>query len=144
MDERISLLIKTVSTVLGAVAGYMFGGWTILINLLLILVVADWLTGWGAAWINGELRSRKGYYGIARKVTIFLLVTIAHFIDLALGNLQYFQDAVICFYIANELLSILENVGRMGIYVPKVLRRAVEMFEAKSGEEKGDENCGNT
>ncbi|SMF88124.1 toxin secretion/phage lysis holin [Paenibacillus uliginis N3/975] len=129
-----SHVIKTISAVSGALMGYMFGGWSLLIHLLLWFVIVDWLTGWAAAWINGELKSRKGYFGIARKVAIFLLVALSHFIDNALGGLQYFQNAVVFFYLANELLSILENVGRMGLPVPKVLRKAIEIFNEKSGE----------
>ncbi|MFB6475788.1 holin family protein [Paenibacillus glucanolyticus] len=134
-----SSIIKTISTALGALAGYMFGGWNMLMNLLLWLVVLDWLTGWAAAWIKGELKSRKGYHGIARKVAIFGLVVISHFIDVILGGQQYFQNAVVFFYLANELLSIIENVGRMGVPVPKVFRRAIEEFNEISGE-KGDSN----
>jgi toxin secretion/phage lysis holin len=129
-----SQIIKTITTVSGALMGYMFGGWSLLIHILLVFVIIDWLTGWAAAWINGELRSRIGYYGIARKVAIFLMVVVSHFIDMALGGLQYFQNAVIFFYLANELLSIIENVGRMGVPVPQVLRGAIDAFNKKSGE----------
>lgn len=129
-----STVIKTISTALGALAGYLFGGWSLMIQLLLVLVVLDWLTGWGAAWMKGELRSRRGYEGIARKVTIFGLVAISYLIDQLLGGQQYFYNAVVFFYLANELLSIIENVGRMGIPVPKVLRRAIQIFNEKSGE----------
>lgn len=129
-----SNMIKTISTVSGALVGYAFGGWSLMIQLLLWFVIVDWLTGWAAAWINGQLKSRVGYYGIARKIAIFLMVALSHFIDMALGGLQYFQNAVIFFYLANELLSILENVGRMGLPVPAVLRNAIEIFNKKSGE----------
>lgn len=99
MGERVvgEQIFKTISTALGALTGYFFGGWSLMIQFLLWLVIADWVTGWAAAWINGELRSRVGYYGIARKVAIFLLVAVSHFIDMALGGLQYFQNAVIFF-----------------------------------------------
>jgi toxin secretion/phage lysis holin len=136
-----SQIIKTISTVSGTLMGYMFGGWSLLIHILLVFVIIDWLTGWAAAWINGELRSRVGYYGIARKVAIFLLVVVSHFIDMALGGLQYFQNAVIFFYLANELLSIIENVGRMGVPVPQVLRGAIDAFNKKSGEGEQKKNA---
>ncbi|MEK3950985.1 phage holin family protein [Paenibacillus sp. FSL H7-0703] len=132
MDDRLTQIIKGAAAGFGAVAGYLFGGWSVMIHLLFMFVIADWLTGWIAAWIRGELRSRIGYHGIARKVVIFLIVVVAHFIDVALGNLHYFQDAVIFFYLANELLSIIENVGRMGVPMPDVLRNAVKIFESRS------------
>lgn len=134
-----STVIKTISTALGALTGYMFGGWSLLIHILLVFVIIDWLTGWAAAWINGELRSRVGYYGIARKIAIFLLVMVSHFADLALGGLPFFQNTVIFFYLANELLSIIENVGRMGVPIPRVLRGAIEEFNKRSGERNEEE-----
>ncbi|WP_322923184.1 phage holin family protein [Paenibacillus campi] len=131
MGEPWPQIIKLVATAVGIAAGYLFGGWDVLINLLLLLVVVDWLSGWAAAWMRGELKSRIGFKGIIRKVTIFVIVAIAHFIDQALGSLRYFQDAVIFFYLANELLSVIENMGKMGLPMPDVLRNAVRIFESK-------------
>lgn len=132
MGEPWPQIIKIVSTAFGGAAGYLFGGWDVLINLLLLLVVVDWLSGWAAAWMRGELKSRIGFKGIIRKVTIFVVVAIAHFIDQALGSLRYFQDAVIFFYLANELLSVIENMGKMGLPMPDILRNAVQIFESKT------------
>ncbi|AOK91967.1 phage holin family protein [Paenibacillus polymyxa] len=130
MHEKVDQAIKGLSA--GAMIGYFFGGWTTMLTLLWWMVVIDFFTGWAAAWINGELKSRKGYYGIARKVAIFLMVTIAHLIDRILGDAHYFRDAVIFFYLANELLSVIENVGRMGVPMPDILRNAVKIFESRS------------
>ncbi|WP_339200430.1 phage holin family protein [Paenibacillus sp. FSL P2-0322] len=132
MDDRLTHIFKGAAAGFGAIAGYLLGGFSVFVHLLLIMVIVDWLTGWAAAWIRGELRSRVGFHGIIRKVAIFLVVVVAHFIDAALGGLNYFQNAVICFYLANELLSITENVGRMGVPMPTVLRNAVKIFESKS------------
>ncbi|MMZ64812.1 Holin family protein [compost metagenome] len=134
MDEHINHIIKILSGSVGAAVGYTVGGWTLLIQVLLVFVIADWITGWVAAWMNGELRSRIGHEGIIRKVTIFILVAIANLIDGILGEGHYIRDAVIFFYLATELLSIIENVGRMGIPMPEVLRSAVKIFQSKSGE----------
>lgn len=129
MGEQI---IKVAAAAIGAVVGYLFGGWSVLIQLLLILVVVDWLTGWAAAWVRGELRSRVGFMGISRKVVIFAIIAIAHVIDQVLGDVHYIQDAVVFFYIANELLSVIENAGKMGVPMPDILRNAVRIFESKS------------
>lgn len=103
-----------------------------LIALLLVLVTIDWATGWAAAWVRGELRSRTGFVGIMRKVAIFAVVAIAHLIDGALGELHIFRDAVVFFYLANELLSVIENMGKIGVPMPDFLRNAVQIFESKS------------
>ncbi len=131
LGDGMMQIIKLVATAFGVVVGYAFGGWGMLIHLLLILVIVDWLTGWAAAWMRGELKSRQAFYGATRKVAIFLIVTVAHFIDAAL-HLSVFQDAVVFFYIANELLSMIENVGKMGLPMPDILRNAVSIFESKT------------
>jgi toxin secretion/phage lysis holin len=123
----------------GAITGYFFGGWTAVMNVLLVFVIIDFVTGWAAAWIRGELRSMKGYIGIAKKVGIFLLVTVAHLIDTILGDMHYLRDAVVFFYIVNELLSIIENYGKMGFTVPEALIKAVSVLQEKAGG-KGDKN----
>lgn len=143
MNDQLNHIITNIASVFGAVLSYAVGGWTILLQVLLAFVIADWATGWVAAWMNGELRSRIGHEGIIRKVTIFILVSIAHLIDGILGEGHYIRDAVIFFYLATELLSIIENVGRMGIPMPAVLRNAVKIFQSKSGDsEEGTEDAG--
>lgn len=135
-------LTKTVS-ILQALLEYAVGGWTILLQVLVIFVLADWVSGWLAAWMNGELQSRIIHEGMIRKVMIFMLVWIAHLIDGILGDGHYIRDAVIFFYLATELLSIIENVGRMGLPMPGVLMNAVKIFQSKSGDsEEGKENTG--
>ncbi len=136
MYEHIGQLFKMLVAGTGAVTGYVWGGWSLPLHLLLWFVVIDWLTGWGAAWMNGELRSRIGYTGIARKMTIFLIIALMHLVDRVLGEMNYFQNTVIFFYLANELLSIIENVGRMGVPIPQSLRNVVQVFQIKS--EEGD------
>ncbi|MEJ8306676.1 phage holin family protein [Saccharibacillus sacchari] len=126
------IIIKGAAGAVGAVVGFLFGGLSMLINLLLILVVVDWLTGWAAAWMRGELRSRVGFNGIVRKVAIFAVVAIAHLIDGVLGDMHTFRDAVIFFYLANELLSVVENMGKMGVPMPPIIRNAVHIFENRT------------
>lgn len=135
MYEHIGQLFKMFLAATGAVTGYFWGGWSLLLHLLLWFVIIDWLTGWAAAWMNGELKSRIGYIGIARKMTIFLIIAITHLVDRVLGEMNYFQNTVIFFYLANELLSIIENVGRMGVPIPQSLRNVVRVFQSKSEEE---------
>lgn len=143
MDDK-AQIIKTVSTAVGVVVGYIWGGWTVMLQALLVLVCVDFVTGWIAAWINGELRSMKGYIGVAKKVSIFMFVVVAHFIDVVLGDMHYLRDAVVFFYLANELLSIIENAGKMGLPMPPILRDAVAVLESKSGGKKEGKNDVNT
>ncbi|NGZ74850.1 phage holin family protein [Saccharibacillus sp. VR-M41] len=108
-----------------------------LICLLLILIVLNGLTSWAANWICGGLRSRVNLKKIIRKVAIFAVIAIAHLIDLVLGDLHIFRNAVIFFYLANELLSVTENMGKMGVPIPPAIRSAMRIFEHRAKAEEG-------
>jgi toxin secretion/phage lysis holin len=123
-------------SVIGGIVGYLWGGWSALLGILLAFVVIDYVTGFIAAGAEGKLSSEVGFKGIAKKILIFVLVAVAHLLDEALGgNNDIFRDAVIFFYLANELLSIIENAGRAGLPIPEVLKNAVEILKGK-GEAK--------
>lgn len=119
----------------GAIAGYLWGGWGQIMGILLFFVVADYVTGFIAAGIEGKLSSEVGLRGIAKKVLIFAVVAIAHQVDIITGTgAHVVRDAAIAFYIWNEALSILENIGRTGLPMPEQLKRAIEVLQGKSGE----------
>jgi toxin secretion/phage lysis holin len=122
---------KTVVGFSGAATSYFFGGWSTLLELLVIFVVVDYLTGFGASGKEGKLSSKIGISGIPKKVLIFIFVFIGHKIDLSLGNGHLFRDTIIFFYLANELLSVIENAGRMGVPIPPVIQKAVEVLRSK-------------
>ena len=128
-------IYKIGATMIGAIVGYLWGGWSTLLGVLLAFVIIDYVTGLLAAGSKGKLSSAIGFEGIARKVVIFLLVAVAHLIDVALGgNNDIFRDATIFFYIANELISIIENAGRAGLPVPEKLTNAVEVLRGNKNE----------
>lgn len=122
---------KTGTALLGAACGFLFGGWSVVLQFLLIAAVADYVTGFLASGIEGKLSSRVGYKGIRKKAMIFIVVALSHWVDKILGQSGVIREAVAFFYIANELLSILENVGRAGLPIPDVLRRAIEILKGK-------------
>ncbi|WP_255193843.1 phage holin family protein [Brevibacillus laterosporus] len=68
---------------------------------------------------------------VARKLFIFGIIAIAHMLDTALGDQHVIRSATIFFYMANELLSILENAGRIGLPVPDMVKRAVEVLKRR-------------
>lgn len=107
---------------------------------LTILTIIDYITGIIAAAYNGELKSKIGFRGIAKKVVMFLLVGVAVQLDLILGSNSAIREATIFFFSGNELLSILENAGRMGVKLPDVLVNAVEILNGKKQrDKKGDD-----
>lgn len=131
--EAIFKLI-TVST--GGVVGYLFGGWSGLLPILFIFMVIDQVTGLLASYIEGKLSSKVGTKGIAKKVFILCIIAAAHLIDQVFASSgmydgQMVRDAAIFFYLGNEMLSFVENAGRMGVPLPAQLLNAVEVLKGK-------------
>ncbi|MDE4542251.1 phage holin family protein [Thermoanaerobacterium sp. R66] len=124
-------IFKTITAFGGALASYLFGGWSALLGILLVFVIFDYITGVIAAGMEGKLNSSIGWKGISRKVMIFVLVAMAHLVDTTLGDSNVFRDATIFFYLANELLSIIENTGRIGLPVPDAIQKAVAILKGK-------------
>lgn len=99
----------------------------------------DFLSGLAVAGIfkkslkskNGALESKASFKGISRKCLILTFVMIAHRIDVLL-NVDFVRSGVIFAYIANELISITENAGLMGVPVPKAVKKAIDILKNKS------------
>ena len=122
------------------------GGWDAPMALLVALMAADYLTGVlvAAVWqrsnkcATGALDSKAGFQGILKKGMILLLVWLGVLLDNALGA-EYIRMAVILFFIGNEGLSLLENLGLMGVPFPAFLQRALEALreQGDQAEKKG-------
>lgn len=128
---KIGIIFNSITSFFGALIGYLFGGWTMALTILLTLVVLDFLTGWLASGVEGKLSSQVGFKGIAKKIFIFVLVVVGHFIDELTGMNSAIMSAVIFFFSANEILSIIENASRIGVPVPSFLTKAVEIIKDK-------------
>ena len=113
---------------IGGVMSYLLGGFDMLISALLTFVVIDYITGILAAWINCELSSHVGFNGIIKKICIFLAVAVAECITHVTG-VNGLRDIAVSFYIANEGLSILENLGRIGVPLPEKLIEVLKQLK---------------
>lgn len=122
---------KTATTVFGATVGWLYGGWDPLLQVLLTFAIIDYGTGLIASGVEGKLSSKVGFRGISKKVMIFILVAVGHLVDKTIGQGHMIQDAIIFFYLGNELLSILENAGRTGLPVPKQLKDAIQILKGR-------------
>jgi toxin secretion/phage lysis holin len=122
---------KTISTLLGATVGWLYGGWDPLLQVLLTFAIIDYGTGLLASGVEGKLSSKIGFRGISKKITIFLLVAAGHLVDVTIGKGSMIQDAITFFYLGNELLSITENAGRIGLPVPTQIKNAVQILKGK-------------
>lgn len=124
-------MLKFIVAVSGSAASFFYGGWSSLLSVLLTFVVIDYVSGVAAAAKEGKLNSSIGGWGIAKKVSIFGIVAVAHLVDTTMGEAHLFRDAAIFFYLSNELLSLIENAGRLGAPIPPGLKRAVEVLKGK-------------
>lgn len=149
--------IFTAAGVIGAGIAQIFGGWSASMTTLVILMGADYITGLLAAGIfkkspktgGGGLESRAGFKGLCRKAVILLFVLIAARLDLVIGT-SYLKDAVCIGFMLNELLSVMENAGLMGVPLPAALTKAIEILKGKANgveytdnDEKEKEDKGN-
>lgn len=112
--------IKYICGGLSALLTYLFGGFDLILSILLSLIIIDYITGVLSAIYNKELSSEVGYKGIFKKVGILAIIALAHLVGQAMW-IEWVRDAIIGFYIANEGLSILENIGKVGVPLPQKL-----------------------
>ena len=124
-------VIKFIVGVGGGLASFLWGGWSALIQTLVLFIVIDYVFAVLVAASLGELSSKKGFRGIAKKVAILVLVAVAHQIDNITGGNSFIRDSVIFFFLANELISLLETCAKTGIPIPSVLKKAVETLNSK-------------
>lgn len=123
----------SIAGIVGAIVNYMFGGWTPMLEILLIGMIADYFTGLLASLKEGKgLNSEVGFWGLIKKTLMLLSVFIAHKLDLALG-VEWCMTGAIYFWIANELVSLAENYGRMGLKMPPVFKNAITVLKNKEG-----------
>jgi len=119
--------------VVGAAAGTIvsawLGGWDVALQALVAFMVVDYLTGVLAAIKQRRLSSEVMFWGGLRKGIILLVLAMAVILDRLVGNEDpIFRTLAIYFYVAREGLSILENLGLLGVPLPDFLRRVLEQL----------------
>lgn len=144
-----SIMTKEVIATNGVVAAVFgmlcsaLGGWSMALQLLVCLIVADYATGLMVGFTTKTLCSSTGFKGLCKKIVTLMMVAIAARIDATL-NTSFLRDVAVFFYISNEGLSLLENTSKLGVQYPKVLRDALlqlkKMSEVKEGLENADTN----
>lgn len=128
-------LFYALSGITGSIVSYAFGGWSGVLELLLLFFAVDYITGCAVSIKTGRgLRSKIGFLGIMKKGLMLLLVFLGHRIDLALG-MNFVMNGTIYFWLANELVSIVENYGRLGFKVPPIFKKVITVLQEKNGEE---------
>lgn len=120
-----------------------WGGLDIPMQTLLIFMGLDYLTGLLVAGVfkkspkteKGALDSKAGFLGLLKKSVILLAVLVANRLDAVLAT-SFVEDAVILAYLFNESISLIENFGLMGVYIPEPLKKAIELLKGKDKDGK--------
>lgn len=134
--ENINSIKLTLATALGIVGGFistLFGGWDTALQTLVIFMTVDYISGLILAGVfkksnkteTGALDSKVGWKGLCKKGMTLLIVLIAARLDHMTGT-SFVRDAVVIGYCANELISIIENAGLMGVPIPDAIKKAID------------------
>ncbi len=135
-------------TSVGIAGGFivsLLGGWSNSLCTLIVFMAVDYLTGIISAGVfknspktkSGALNSSVGFKGIFKKMGILFVVMLAYRIDIT-ANTNFVKNSVIIAYIANEFLSITENLALMGLYMPSALKKAIDILQKEENDENTD------
>lgn len=132
-------MLCTVIGITGSAVATLFGGWDAGLTTLIIFMALDYLSGLVVAGVfkkstkteTGALESKAGWKGLCRKCMVLAFVLVAYRLDLVIGT-NYIRDAVIIAFIANEVISLTENAGLMGLPLPAVITKAIDVLQNKA------------
>ena len=126
----------TIIGIIGTAVSQLFGGWSAALTTLIIFMGTDYISGVIVAGIfhkstktnSGGLNSLIGWKGLFKKGVTLAIVLVSHRLDMLIGT-NYIRDAVIIAFCANELISIIENAGLMGVPIPEPITKAIEVLK---------------
>lgn len=128
LDKVISLIASEVATVFI----FLVGEIDVALICLIIAIVLDYISGIIKAFNTKQLSSKIGFKGILKKIGILVLVMLAVLVDRVGGNTGAIRTLVIYYFVANEGLSILENLGEAGIPIPNAIKKALKVLKDQS------------
>lgn len=134
--KTFEMVLKGGFAVGGAWLAQLYGGCDAVLAVLLVLLAVDYASGVMRAAYNCELSSSAGFRGLLRKGGILLVVLVAARLDAVMGEGHAVRSMTCMFYVANEGLSILENVGKLGVPLPEALRKVLAQLRNQNDDEK--------
>lgn len=134
-------IVCTSIGIVGALISDLFGGWDAAMTTLIVFMSIDYITGIIVAGVfrqskksdTGGLKSNVGWQGLCRKGVTLALVLMSFRLDIMMGT-AYIKDTVVIAFCTNELISIVENAGLMGIPMPNIITRAIDILKHDSEE----------
>lgn len=131
-------IINGILATLGSVIAGLFGGWTSGLTVLCIFMVIDFISGIAAALVNkssktntGGLSSKVIWTGIIKKIFTLAMVVVGAQLDI-LSGANYIRDAVVIAYVITETISIVENAGLIGLPIPSILQKVIDVLKEKN------------
>lgn len=137
MEKLPSGFMALIGAIGGAISAA-FGGWNSALVTLIIFMTIDYITGLAVAGVfkaspksqSGALESRAGWKGLCRKGVTLLIVLVATRLDLVMGS-TFIRDSAVIAFVANETISIIENAGLMGVPIPGVITKAIDVLKRR-------------
>lgn len=128
----------TLVGVFGSFAAYFLGGWNSALKALILFMVVDFVSGLAVAGIfkksdksgSGALESKASFKGLCKKCMMLAFVAIGYRLDMLIGG-EYIKDAICIGFCCNELISITENAGIMGVPIPGTITKAIDILKDK-------------
>lgn len=133
--EKIFNAWSVIAGILGGLMVSLFGGFDMILKVLLVMIALDYLTGIIKAIYNKQLSSNVGFKGLLKKIVTLIIVCVATVIQRLIGDNIAIREIVIMFYIANEGISLLENAAEF-VPLPDKLKDVLLQLRG----EKNDSN----
>ena len=133
---RAEVITGAATSILGTMMCHLLGVWNIALEALIVVMILDYISGILAAYINPNLalNSQRGLRGFVKKIMLLLLVVVAHYISMVLGQEDIVRSAAIFYLIGNEGLSIIENTAKAGLPIPDKLKNTLEQLTQSQNE----------
>ncbi|WP_353853126.1 phage holin family protein [Dehalobacter restrictus] len=125
-------LYSAIISGIGTIISYWLGGWDVALRALIVFMVIDYLTGFLGALKNKKVNSEVMFWGGVRKGVIITIIAMAVILDQLIGNQEpIFRMLALWFYIGREGLSIVENLGILGVKFPEKIKDALVQLQEK-------------
>ena len=135
--KKMEKIFNSTVTVVATFFTYLFGGWDVAIGILIVFMCLDYATGVIVAYQNNLLNSEVGFKGLVKKFMILVILIVAVMLDRLMNTGTWVFRTLVCyFYIANEGISLLENVSNLGVKIPDKLKDALVQLNKDESEEE--------
>lgn len=131
-NEIMKEIINSIIAVICTSVVYLLGGIDVALTCLLVAIVLDYISGMMKAYVRKELSSQVGFKGIIKKVGLLLIVMLSVLVDRVTGETGAIRTLVIYYFVANEGLSIIENLGQAGVPIPDSIKKALKALKKEN------------